>query len=146
WVLDPQKYADAAIHDRFLKPLSSHADVMLVVINHIDEVPPGELDSMVSDVRRLLVADGLPDVPVIATSATRGDGMDIVHQELTRRVAEKRLARDRLVADIKSAAEELHALTGSAQPPALADTVRDELVGACVDAAGVPVLVDGVES
>ena len=22
WVLDPQKYADAAIHDRFLKPLS----------------------------------------------------------------------------------------------------------------------------
>jgi hypothetical protein len=25
WVLDPQKYADAAIHDRYLKPLASHA-------------------------------------------------------------------------------------------------------------------------
>ena len=24
WVLDPQKYADAAIHDRFLKPLAGH--------------------------------------------------------------------------------------------------------------------------
>ena len=24
WVLDPQKYADAAIHDRYLKPLATH--------------------------------------------------------------------------------------------------------------------------
>ena len=39
WVLDPQKYADAAIHDRFLKPLAGHRDVMLVVLNHIDTVP-----------------------------------------------------------------------------------------------------------
>ena len=39
WVLDPQKYADAAIHDRFLKPLNTHADVMIVALNHIDEIP-----------------------------------------------------------------------------------------------------------
>ena len=39
WVLDPQKYADAAIHDRYLAPLATHKDVMLVVLNHIDEVP-----------------------------------------------------------------------------------------------------------
>ena len=39
WVLDPQKYADAAVHDRYLRPLASHKDVMLVVLNHIDEVP-----------------------------------------------------------------------------------------------------------
>ena len=31
WVLDPQKYADAAVHDRFLRPMASHKDVMLVV-------------------------------------------------------------------------------------------------------------------
>ena len=24
WVVDPQKYADAAIHDRYLKPLAQH--------------------------------------------------------------------------------------------------------------------------
>jgi hypothetical protein len=26
WVLDPQKYADAAIHNRYLAPLASHKD------------------------------------------------------------------------------------------------------------------------
>src|SRR3954453_11691978 len=39
WVLDPQKYADAAVHDRYLAPLAGHAGVMLVVLNHIDTVP-----------------------------------------------------------------------------------------------------------
>ena len=29
WVVDPQKYADAALHDRYLSPLAEHADVML---------------------------------------------------------------------------------------------------------------------
>ena len=38
WVLDPQKYADAAIHERYLRPLATHRDIMLVVLNHIDEV------------------------------------------------------------------------------------------------------------
>ncbi len=44
WVLDPQKYADAAIHDRYLAPLASHAGVMLVVLNHIDTVPAERRD------------------------------------------------------------------------------------------------------
>ena len=60
WVLDPQKYADAAIHDRYLKPLASHKDVMLVVLNHIDTVPEERRDGMIDDVRRLLEADGSP--------------------------------------------------------------------------------------
>src|SRR6476469_3365476 len=66
WVLDPQKYADAAIHDRYLAPLATHRDVMVVVLNHIDTVPEQRRQSMVDDVRRLLAQDGLPDVPVIA--------------------------------------------------------------------------------
>ena len=44
WVLDPQKYADAAIHDRYLAPQASHAGVMLVVLNHIDTVPAERRD------------------------------------------------------------------------------------------------------
>ncbi len=59
WVLDPQKYADAAIHDRYLKPLSTHAGVMMVVLNHIDTVPEDRRDAMLADVRRLLDQDGL---------------------------------------------------------------------------------------
>ncbi len=32
WVVDPQKYADAAIHDRYLKPLAQHSDVMMIIL------------------------------------------------------------------------------------------------------------------
>jgi len=35
WVLDPQKYADAALHDRFLKPLAAHKDVMVIVLTTV---------------------------------------------------------------------------------------------------------------
>ncbi len=83
WVLDPQKYADAAIHDRYLKPLASHRDIMLVVLNHIDTVPEARRASMVADLERLLAEDGLETVPVIATSARHGDGIP----ELKRAIA-----------------------------------------------------------
>ncbi|MBV9821604.1 MAG: 50S ribosome-binding GTPase, partial [Actinobacteria bacterium] len=38
WVLDPQKYADAAVHRRYLRPLAGHRDVMLVVLNQADRL------------------------------------------------------------------------------------------------------------
>ena len=69
WVLDPQKYADAAVHDRYFKPMATHQDVMLVALNHIDTVPAERRQAMVDDVRRLLAQDGLPNVPVLAISA-----------------------------------------------------------------------------
>ena len=49
---------------------------MLVVLNHIDEVPDDRRDAMLADVRRLLDADGLGGVPVLATSARTGEGID----------------------------------------------------------------------
>ena len=41
WVLDPEKYADAAVHDRYLVPLASHAGVLLVVLNQVDRLDAG---------------------------------------------------------------------------------------------------------
>ncbi|MFD9644527.1 GTPase, partial [Streptomyces sp. NPDC059082] len=38
WVVDPEKYADAALHERYLRPLAGHAEVTFVVLNHIDIV------------------------------------------------------------------------------------------------------------
>ncbi len=71
WVLDPQKYADAAIHDRYLRPLARHGDVMVVVLNQADRLAPTDVpDACLADLRRLLADDGLPDVPVLAVSAT----------------------------------------------------------------------------
>src|SRR6476620_7711642 len=104
WVLDPQKYADAAIHDRYLAPLASHQGVMVVVLNHIDTVPEARRQSMVDDVRRLLDQDGLPDVPVIAVSARHGLGISELRAEIAGRVSAKKMTRARLEADVRAAA------------------------------------------
>jgi GTP-binding protein EngB required for normal cell division len=145
WVLDPQKYADAAVHDRYLKPLSTHADVMLILVNHIDEVPDDERESLLADVRRLLKQDGLADVPVIATSATRGDGIEQLRAQLVRRVRDKQTSRDRLLADVEQAAARLSSATGHAQPGDVDRGDKAALVDAFASAAGVPVVVDAVE-
>ena len=146
WVLDPQKYADAAIHDRFLRPLATHADVMMVVLNHVDEIAPGQLAACMSDVSRLLTLDGLAGVPVFSTSATRGDGLAEFRRALVDRVSQKKFARQRLAADVVSVAERLQKQTGSARPGDLRGQVRGELLDASVQAAGVPVVVEAIHS
>ncbi len=144
WVLDPQKYADAAIHDHFLKPLSTHKGVMLVVLNHIDEVPADRRDTMLADIRRLLELDGLGGVPVLATSATTGEGIDELRRAIGKRVADKASTRTRLAADISDAAARMTAHSGDAEPRELATKDQRELVEALTGAAGVPIVVDAV--
>jgi GTPase Era involved in 16S rRNA processing len=145
WVLDPQKYADAAIHDRYLRPLASHKDVMLVVLNHIDEVPADRRDSMVADLERLLKDDGLEGVPVLTTSAKEGLGITELKKELADRVAAKKATRARLLADVKAAAERMQEQNGTAKPKDVARARKSELVEAFADAAGVPTVVHAVD-
>ncbi|GAA5154594.1 hypothetical protein GCM10023340_38420 [Nocardioides marinquilinus] len=145
WVLDPQKYADAAIHDRYLAPLKTHAGVMVVVLNHIDTVPEDRRASMVDDVRRLLDLDGLHEVPLYAVSAREGLGIDDLRSEIAGRVAAKRLTRERIESDLRSAAGAIDEAVGRGKTRELsAHRVRD-LDGALADAAGVPVVVEAVE-
>ena len=144
WVLDPQKYADAAIHDRFLKPLAGHRDVMLVVLNHIDTVPEDRRATMVADVRRLLEADGLAGVPVLPVSARHGWGIDELRGMVAERVAAKKVTRSRLEADVKSAAQRLQDATGTGKVPSLSKERVAALDDAFADAAGVPTVVKAV--
>ena len=145
WVLDPQKYADAAIYDRYLTPLVGHQEIMLVALNHIDEVPVGQRDAMVADVERLLGEHGLGSVPVVAISAKHGDGISELKKLVAERVAAKKATSARLMADVASIAARLAAANGSADPQPVGKARRSELVSAFADAAGVPVVVDAVE-
>jgi len=145
WVLDPQKYADAAIHDRYLEPLKTHDEVMVVVLNHIDTVPEERRESMVADVRRLLDLDGLQKVPVIPVSAKLGWGIQELKAEIGRRVAEKKATRGRLEADIRTVAGRIAAESGSAKARSLAPARVEALDDAIAEAAGVPTIVDAVE-
>ncbi len=145
WVLDPQKYADAAIHRQFLAPLAGHADVMLVVLNHADQVPADRRPSVLADVTRLLEADGLHDVPVLATSARTGEGIDELRSEIARRVSDKAATRARLAGDVSSAAARMEGESGDAAPREVGGKDRRELVEALTGAAGVPIVVDAVQ-
>ena len=145
WVLDPQKYADAAIHDRYLRPLASHADIMLVALNHIDQVAPDRRQAMVADLQRLLKADGLDGVPVLTTSARNGEGITELKRTIASRVAAKKATRTRLLADVTAVAERMQFANGSAKPSDVARARRHELVDAFADAAGVPTVVRAVE-
>ena len=146
WVLDPEKYADAAVHDRYLRPLATHAGVLLVVLNQVDRLGEEEAQACRSDLRGLLDEEGLETVPVLTVSARTGTGVGELRGELARRVAARRAATDRLTADVRAAAAGLaaHCPADAADPP-LGDDDREELVEALAAAAGVPTVRAAVE-
>ena len=83
-VVNPQKYADARLHDEWLARLrSSHASVT-VVLTHIDTVSMIERESIEQDLRRLLGERGLPNAEVFAVSSTTGEGVPTLIKHLTR--------------------------------------------------------------
>jgi GTPase Era involved in 16S rRNA processing len=145
WVLDPQKYADAAVHDRYLAPQASHAGVMVVVLNHIDTVPAERRPAMLEDVRRLLDQDGLREVPVIATSARHGEGIPELRAEIARRVSDKKSTRQRIEADLRAVAARLNEECGTGKPRSLAAGRAQAMEEALADSAGVPTVVGAIE-
>jgi energy-coupling factor transporter ATP-binding protein EcfA2 len=104
FVLDPQKYADASVHRRYLIPLAGHASVITVVLNQVDLLPPEQVDDCEQDLRRLLDAEGLHDTLVLPVSARTGAGLDALRGVLTDAVAAQYAASERISADIDSLA------------------------------------------
>jgi GTP-binding protein EngB required for normal cell division len=100
WVLDPQKYADAAVHSRYLTPLAGHSSVIAVVLNQSDLLTPEQVDDCVADLTRLLDQEGLHDTQVLVTSARTGAGVNELRKALAETVAERRAASNRIAADL----------------------------------------------
>lgn len=144
WVLDPQKYADAVLHDSYLRPLSAHREVMAVVLNQSDRLSVPDRDACVRDLHRLLAEDGLVGVPVLTTSAVTADGAATLHEFLASTVADHRAQTARVSADLDHIAARLTPLVPKRRSePALRDAER-RLQGALAAAAGVPTVVAAV--
>lgn len=106
WVLDPQKYADAAVHRRYLVPLAGHSDVIAVVLNQADLLSADEAEDCVGDLRRLLDSEGLHNAAVLVTSAVTGAGMEQLRSMLVQAVSDRRATSARISADLDGIAAE----------------------------------------
>ncbi|MCM0679069.1 50S ribosome-binding GTPase, partial [Micromonospora phytophila] len=139
WVVDPQKYADRVIHTSYLSEFHRHRDVTLVVLNQADRLPPAELPKVLADLRRLLDADGLDGVPLLATTAVDPAGMVGLREALERTVAERQAALRRLQGDVDTVVAGLDELVGGRAPAAGPDEAAvATLDRALAGAAGVP--------
>ncbi|OEV30439.1 hypothetical protein AN219_10885, partial [Streptomyces nanshensis] len=150
WVVDPEKYADAVLHERYLRPLAGYAEVTFVVLNQTDRLPGDATGAVLNDLRRLLDEDGMalgehgePGARVLATSALVGEGIDELRTELAGFVAEQRAASLRLNADLDVLVERLrpaYATTGPAEaenaPTGLTEDVREDFAARLARAAG----------
>ena len=141
WVVDPQKYADAALHDRYLAPLRAHADVMVVVFNQIDRVPSTARSGCLADLSELLRHERLGSVPVLATAARTGEGVPALRERLVTAVAAHRAALRRLDADLRALATSLSSVCSAGSP---AKPPRREVIAALTEAAGAEAVATAV--
>lgn len=146
WVTDPQKYADAALHQRYLSRLAGHDAVTIVLLNQADRLTPQQVQAASKDLTRLLRADGLTTVEVLPTSVITGAGIGALRTELAGAVGRHTAATDRLSADLDSVAAELSAGVGSAEVDPAAVQRDSGLSAALAAAAGVPIVLAAVEA
>jgi GTP-binding protein EngB required for normal cell division len=146
WVVEPQKYADASLHERYLRPMRTHGAAMAVVLNQADLLTPAEVGVWREDVSRLLAEDGLRATPVLVVSAQTGEGLESFRRLLAERVAARDAAVARLSADVTAAARTLQERSGNGRPAGVQRADRERLVAALEEAGGVPTVMRAVDA
>lgn len=144
WVLDPQKYADAVVHQQYLRPMARHADVMLVVLNQVDTLAAADRNPVLADLTERLEADGLDNVTVLPTSATTGEGIAELTTAIAAVAKDRRNVHRRLAADLATAADTLATICPPVQAPEVSSQVRRTLTEELSTAAGADRVADAV--
>ena len=146
WVVDPQKYADDALHTDYLRRLRGHDDVLIVVLNQVDRLSADEREAVMADLQRLVREDGLPAATVMATSTVTGEGVVELRTLFADAVASRAMALGRARAALREVASALR--SGVADDEPLVDDVEGDprLTEALAGAASVPAVVAAVEA
>ncbi|HLL34448.1 MAG TPA: YfjP family GTPase [Streptomyces sp.] len=152
WVVDPEKYADAVLHERYLRPMAGHAEIMFVVLNQIDRLPGEAAEQVLDDLRRLLDEDGIalgeygePGATVLALSALTGDGLGELREALGQFVAERGAPARRISADLDAAAWRLRPVYATGRRAGLSEAARDEFSARLADAVGATAAGEAAE-
>ena len=137
WVVDPQKYADHALHSRYLSAVAESGAPSAVVLNHTDRLTRKDADAVLFDIRRLLAEKGIDSVPVLMTSATTGAGVDSLRSVLANVAQRRSVAAESVRAELVAAGRLLASALAKDSDPALPDPA--ELANELAKAAGVDV-------
>ncbi|WP_425583189.1 GTPase [Streptomyces luteosporeus] len=143
WVVDPEKYADAVLHERYLRPLAGYAEVTFVVLNQVDRLSADAADQVLDDLRRLLDEDGIalgehgePGAAVLALSALTGAGVGELRDALGAFVARRNAAELRLTADVDGVSARLRPAYVTDVRPGLTERARQEFEDRLAEAVG----------
>ncbi|MGK5733747.1 GTPase, partial [Streptomyces sp. URMC 124] len=143
WVVDPEKYADAVLHERYLRPLAGYAEVSFIVLNQIDRLGTDAADQVLDDLRRLLDDDGIalgehgePGAEVLALSALTGDGVGELRESLGKFTASRVAPLRRLTADVDGVSARLRGAYVAEGRPGLTESARHEFEDRLAEAAG----------
>ncbi len=142
WVLDPQKYADAALHHDFLIPLASHDAVTVVVLNQVDRLQLSQQPQVVESLKSILASEGINPQHLVTTSAVTGEGVEGLRKILRRIVGSKQAATERLLADVHKSADQLAEVAAGEHRLNLAAKDSERLVDELAAAANVNVIAD----
>ncbi|WP_369180941.1 GTPase [Streptomyces mutabilis] len=152
WVVDPEKYADAVLHERYLRPMAGHAEVTFVVLNQVDRLPGEAAEQVLDDLRRLLDEDGIalgehgePGATVLALSALTGEGIGELRETLGQFVAERQAPARRISADVDAAARDLRPVYVTGQRTGLSEEAREEFADRLADAVGATAAGEAAE-
>jgi hypothetical protein len=143
WVVDPQKYADDALHSGYLRHLVGHEASMVVVLNQVDTLGPDVRDELVVDLARLLVEDGLEGVAIRTASARTGEGAPELRDRFAAVVARRSMAAERAGAELNDAATLLGSQVAGREPGSARLDVT-HVVDVLTEAAGLRAIADAV--
>ncbi|MFQ5522092.1 MAG: GTPase [Acidimicrobiia bacterium] len=144
WVVDPEKYRDALLHDRYLKPLSAFSRQFIFVFNQIDRLHDEDAETVVEHFIRALAEDGIGAPRVVPVAASPPAGPPIGVDELLtllRAVLDGGVGLyDKLLVELGSAASALIRMVGDpvefeARAGSVVESVVDDLIAGGEEAA-----------
>jgi hypothetical protein len=140
WVTDPEKYADAVLHDEFLRSWLPRLGRQVVLVNKSDRVTDVDARRIQRDLEADIASGVIrgSEVAVLLSSATSPDGTGTVRAWLASGAEAKRVVRGRIAASLTAAARDLAWAAGDGSgrsgEPLLGDASRAAGVRSATDA------------